>query len=139
MQNNDITVLVVEDDDIDYMTVKRSFAKRKIMNPMVRAIDGVEALEFLQTKKIEYPFIVLLDLKMPRMGGLEFLARLREDPELKDTVVFVLTTSKDEDDIHHSYEKNVAGYFLKEEASNSMMSLVDMLDGYWRIVQFPTK
>ncbi|CAM3715695.1 MULTISPECIES: response regulator [Pseudoalteromonas] len=139
MQDNDITVLVVEDDDIDYMTVKRSFSKRKIMNPMVRAIDGVEALELLKGKKIGYPYIILLDLKMPRMGGLEFLEKLRADSELKDTVVFVLTTSKDEDDIHYSYEKNVAGYFLKEEASDSMMSLVDMLDGYWRIVQFPTK
>ncbi|RRS08369.1 response regulator [Pseudoalteromonas sp. J010] len=139
MQNNDITVLVVEDDDVDYMTVKRSFAKRKIMNPMVRAIDGVEALELLRGGQVDYPFIILLDLKMPRMGGLEFLEKLRADSQLQETVVFVLTTSKDEDDIHHSYANNVAGYFLKEQASDSMSSLVDMLDGYWRIVQFPAK
>ncbi|MDW7548799.1 MULTISPECIES: hypothetical protein [Pseudoalteromonas] len=60
MQNNDITVLVVEDDDVDYMTVKRSFAKRKIMNPMVRAIDGVEALELLRGGQVDYRLLFFL-------------------------------------------------------------------------------
>ena len=133
----DITLLLVEDDDIDAMTVKRSFLKQRIANPIVRAYDGVEALEMLRAKTVSRPLIVLLDLQMPRMGGIEFLQELREDEELKDLVVFVLTTSKSEEDLVRSYRQQIAGYFIKGEVGESFLDVVNVLDNYWKVVQLP--
>lgn len=133
----DITLLLVEDDDIDAMTVQRSFVKQRIANPIVRAYDGVEALEMLRAKTVSRPLIVLLDLQMPRMGGIEFLQELREDEALKDLVVFVLTTSKSEEDLVRSYRQQIAGYFIKGEVGESFLDVVNVLDNYWKVVQLP--
>ncbi|MBQ4849912.1 response regulator [Pseudoalteromonas sp. MMG013] len=135
--NHDLNVLLVEDDDIDYMSIVRSFKKRKILNPITRAIDGVHALELLQTEKIKKPFIILLDLQMPRMNGLEFLAAVRDNEQLSDSVIFVLTTSSNEQDIVQSYQKHVAGYFIKDDISTQFLDVIDVLDGYWRILKLP--
>ncbi|MBQ4845511.1 response regulator [Pseudoalteromonas sp. MMG005] len=135
--NHDLNVLLVEDDDIDYMSIVRSFKKRKILNPITRAIDGVHALELLQTEKIKKPFIILLDLQMPRMNGLEFLAAVRDNQQLSDSVIFVLTTSSNEQDIVQSYQKHVAGYFIKDDISTQFLDVIDVLDGYWRILKLP--
>lgn len=135
--NHDLSVLLVEDDDIDYMSIVRSFKKRKILNPITRAIDGVHALELLQTEKIKKPFIILLDLQMPRMNGLEFLAAVRDNQQLSDSVIFVLTTSSNEQDIVQSYQKHVAGYFIKDDISTQFLDVIDVLDGYWRILKLP--
>ncbi|KAF7787004.1 hypothetical protein PRUB_a3847 [Pseudoalteromonas rubra] len=134
---NQVTLFVVEDDDIDFMTIKRSFKKMKIVNPLVRAKDGQEALEQLEANMIRLPFIMLLDLQMPRLSGLELLAKLRHSAQLKDTVVFVLTTSADERDIFDSYQHNVAGYFVKDEVGKEFLEVLSLLDGYWRIVHMP--
>ncbi|MBE0370667.1 response regulator [Pseudoalteromonas aurantia] len=135
--NHDLNVLLVEDDDIDYMSIVRSFKKRKILNPITRAIDGVHALELLQTEKVKKPFIILLDLQMPRMNGLEFLAAVRDNQQLSDSVIFVLTTSSNEQDIVQSYQKHVAGYFIKDGISTQFLDVIDVLDGYWRILKLP--
>ncbi|TMP45927.1 two-component system response regulator [Pseudoalteromonas citrea] len=135
--NHDLNVLLVEDDDIDFMSIVRSFKKRKILNKITRAIDGVHALELLREETIAKPFIVLLDLQMPRMSGLEFLDTIRNDDMLNDMVIFVLTTSDNEQDIVKSYKKHVAGYFLKDRVSDQFLDVVDVLDGYWRILQLP--
>ncbi|TMO56869.1 response regulator [Pseudoalteromonas aurantia] len=134
---HDLNVLLVEDDDIDFMSIVRSFKKRKILNKITRAIDGVHALELLREETITKPFIVLLDLQMPRMSGLEFLDTIRNDDMLNDMVIFVLTTSDNEQDIVKSYKKHVAGYFLKDRVSDQFLDVVDVLDGYWRILQLP--
>ncbi|WP_119862471.1 response regulator [Pseudoalteromonas sp. MSK9-3] len=135
--NHDLNVLLVEDDDIDFMSIVRSFKKRKILNKITRAIDGVHALELIREETIAKPFIVLLDLQMPRMSGLEFLNTIRNDDMLNDIVIFVLTTSDNEQDIVKSYKKHVAGYFLKDRVSDQFLDVVDVLDGYWRILQLP--
>lgn len=134
----DVTVLLVEDDDVDAMTVKRSFEKLRIANPIVRARDGIEALEMLRSDTISSPYIILLDLQMPRMGGIEFLQQVREDPNLRSSIIFVITTSKDDEDILASYEKNIAGYFLKDSTGYKFLEVVDLLHGYWKIAQLPT-
>jgi CheY-like chemotaxis protein len=134
---HDLNVLLVEDDDIDFMSIVRSFKKRKILNKITRAIDGVHALELLREETITKPFIVLLDLQMPRMSGLEFLDTIRNDDMLNDMVIFVLTTSDNEQDIVRSYKKHIAGYFLKDRVSDQFLDVVDVLDGYWRILQLP--
>jgi CheY-like chemotaxis protein len=137
MNNRDLNILLVEDDDIDFMSIIRSFKKRKILNKITRAIDGVHALELLRQERIPKPFVVLLDLQMPRMSGLEFLNTIRNDEVLNDIVIFVLTTSDNEQDIVKSYKKHVAGYFLKDRVSDQFLDVVDVLHGYWRILQLP--
>ncbi|MGX5174582.1 response regulator [Aliikangiella sp. IMCC44653] len=134
----EVKLFLIEDDDIDAMTVTREFKKQRISNPIVRARDGLEALEMLRTGKIERPYIILLDLRMPRMNGLEFLEAIRSDDDLKDSVVFVLTTSKDDRDITESYKKQIAGYFVKDQTGSEFLNVVNLLEGYWKVVHFPS-
>src|SRR3982751_3166509 len=97
-----VNILVVEDDEIDVESLKRLFSKKDIKNPVHYASNGIEALEIMRGEnnhaKVLKPYIVLLDINMPMMNGIEFLKEIRSDENLKDTVVFVLTTSpRDED------------------------------------------
>lgn len=131
------TILLVEDDDVDAKMVVRAFTKLRIANPIVRAKDGVSALELLRDNTVTRPYIILLDLNMPRMGGLEFLEQLRNDPVLNTSIVFVLTTSKDDEDKGAAYNQNIAGYIIKEKLQNGFDELVKLLDCYWRIVELP--
>lgn len=135
----EVTLLLVEDDEVDAMTVKRGLSKHKIANPLVRARNGLEAISIMESEEVPSPYVVLLDLQMPKMSGLEFLKNIREKEAFKKTVVFVLTTSKDEEDILTSYEFNVAGYFIKDEVGANFTKVIEMLDGYWKIVQLPTE
>lgn len=141
MPHSEATFLLVEDDDVDVMHLKRSFKQLKIANPMVVANDGIEAMDMLLGRNghdaLPKPYIVLLDLNMPRMNGLEFMKTLREDPVLKSTVIFVLTTSNDEQDKFRAYENHVAGYIVKREAGQSFLDALRMLDRYWRVVELP--
>ncbi|WP_337997079.1 response regulator [Oleispirillum naphthae] len=134
-----VTLLLVEDDDVDAMGVERALKKRRIANPLIRARDGIEALEFLRGDKVERPFLILLDLNMPRMGGLEFIRTLRADPDLSDAVVFVLTTSKSDEDMAAAYRAHVAGYIVKSEIGNCFNDLVELLDAYWQVVELPAR
>lgn len=134
-----VTLFVVEDDDVDYLTIQRSFKKKRIANNILRAKDGIEALEILRKGQLQRPFIMLLDLQMPRMTGIELLSELRNDSQLQDTTVFVLTTSSDEKDILNSYQFNVAGYFVKDEAGSEFLNIVTLLNGYWKVVHLPTQ
>lgn len=134
----EVTILLVDDDDVDAMGVIRALKKLRISNPVVRARDGVEALELLRhPTAIERPYIVLLDINMPRMNGLEMLAQLRRDPVLVRAVVFVLTTSAEEEDKLGAYEKNVAGYIVKNHIDDGFLRAMALLDHYWRIVELP--
>ncbi|MDA9556413.1 response regulator [Vibrio sp.] len=135
----EVSILLIEDDDVDAMSIERSFRKKRISNPIIRAYDGIEALEFLNNENVERPIIILLDLQLPRMNGIEFLKRLRADEKLTDLVVFVLTTSKAEEDIVASYKQHIAGYFVKGETGAGFLSVVDMLDCYWKVVYLPKK
>ena len=141
MQHSQATFLLVEDDDVELMILKRSFKKLKIANPIIVAHDGIEALSILRGEDdhdpIKEPYIILLDLNMPRMNGIEFLVELRKDPELSRAVVFVLTTSNDERDKLLAYDKHIAGYIVKSNAGESFINALDMLDRYWRVVELP--
>lgn len=136
-KSKEVTLLLVEDDDIDAMTIERSFKTNRIANPIVRAYDGQEAFEMLKSNNVNSPYIILLDLQMPRMNGIEFLEALRANKELSHSVVFVLTTSKAEEDMIAGYEHNIAGYFLKDESGDNFIDLVNVLDSYWKVVHFP--
>ena len=140
MVGKNVNILLVEDDEVDQQAVKRAFDKFGISNPLIIAEDGKEALEILRGGKghvIKRPFIVLLDLNMPRMGGHTFLQELRNDPDLKNTVVFVLTTSKDAGDMAKAYSMNVAGYIVKGDLNLSASQTVPFLRDYWNTVKIP--
>lgn len=117
-----LNVLLVEDDEVDVMNVKRAFKKKNITNPLYVASNGLEALQMLRgqngnSSKIPLTRrIILLDLNMPRMGGLEFLHELRADSNLKSIPAIILTTSDEDRDRVEAYNLNVAGYLLKPVA-----------------------
>jgi CheY-like chemotaxis protein len=141
LTHSTLTILLIDDDKIDIMAVERSFRDLKIANPVVVAHNGIEALEYLRgengREKVPTPYLVLLDLNMPRMGGLEFLDELRRDTNLQSTIVFVMTTSAAEEDRARAYGKNVAGYVLKQRSGQSFLEAIAMLEHYWRVVEFP--
>ena len=141
MNSNMVTVLLVDDDKVDAMAVRRSFRELKIANPIVEAHDGIVALEHLRGQngheKLPSPCLVLLDLNMPRMDGIEFLTELRNDPQLRSTLVFVMTTSSAEEDRTRAYDRNVAGYVLKHRPGQSFLKAISILEHYWRVIEFP--
>lgn len=139
--DSEMTVFLVDDDDIVCESVSRSFRKQGVPLPIVTAFDGMEALEILrglhQSKKITNPFVVLLDLNMPRMNGFEFLQEVRSDPNLAPIVIFVFTTSNDESDRTRAYRDNVAGYIVKSSVGPQFSRLTSLLDSYRKAVILP--
>ncbi len=136
------SILLVEDDDADAKAIVRSFQKAKIGNPIRRAIDGLEALDILkgdngQTKLAE-PFILVVDLNMPRMNGIEFVEAVRSDERLNQSIVFILSTSKRDEDKTAAYNLNVAGYIVKATAGADFLALASLMDSYGRIVELPS-
>ncbi|MCA9563102.1 MAG: response regulator, partial [Myxococcales bacterium] len=102
--------------------------------------DGVEALGMLKgnpDRALKKPFVVILDLNMPRMTGLEFLQVVREHRSLRDLVIFVLSTSASPSDLETAYRFSVAGYLVKSDDSNQYQNFVNMLADYWSLVTFP--
>lgn len=142
-ETRDIHILLVEDDEIDAEAIRRAFRAQRILNPITVAPDGMEALDVLRgqngQEKLPRPYIVLLDINMPRMNGIEFLQTLREDRTLRSSIVFVLTTSDRDEDIMAAYDQQIAGYLLKSRAGKDFIDLVSMLDSYWRVVEFPVE
>lgn len=141
MTGREVTVLLVEDNTVDQEAIRRAFTQHRIANPIVAANDGVEALAILRgeggREQLPRPFLVLLDLNLPRMNGIEVLRELRADPMLRDSIVFVLTTSKRDEDRVASYQLNVAGYMHKSDVGASFIRLIGLLDHYWKVVEFP--
>ncbi len=133
----EVTLLVVDDDDIDAIALERALRKLRLLNTVHRARDGQEALNLLRTGVIPSPYIILLDLNMPRMNGLEFLQVLRTDPTLTHAVVFVLTTSKSDEDLVAAYRKHVAGYVLKQHMDRDFLEVIGLIEHYWRLVELP--
>lgn len=138
----EVNILLVEDDEIDVRFIKKTFQTHKIDNPIYLASDGVEALEILRGEggheQLQRPYLILLDLNMPRMSGIQFLKELRGDPKLSDSIVFVLTTSEHDDDKESAYALNIAGYLLKSGIGGDFVNAVHMLEHFMVSIQFPT-
>lgn len=133
-----MNILLVEDDQVDVMNVRRAFDRNRITNPLYVAGDGIEGLRMLRSGEVPVGRrIVLLDLNMPRMNGIEFLREIRNDPELHLTPVVVLTTSNDERDKIDAYNFNVAGYLLKPVTFVNFVEVMAALNKYWTLVEFP--
>jgi len=141
MQRNgkNVTILLVDDDTVDVMAVRRAIDRSGIGGQIVTANDGLEALQKLKDgNSVPRPYLVLLDLNMPRMNGIEFLTAARRDPDINDAIVFVLTTSKAEEDKRKAYEHNIAGYIVKEGSAGGYINTADLLHNYSRIVELPS-
>jgi CheY-like chemotaxis protein len=138
LSNPVLNILLVEDDEVDVMNVKRAFEKNHITNPLFVAGNGLEALEKLRNGEVpQARRIVLLDLNMPRMNGIEFLRQLRSDPALAATPVIVLTTSNNDHDKIEAYNLNVAGYLVKPVTFAEFSELMVTLNKYWTLVEMP--
>jgi len=131
------TLFIVDDDDIDAIALERALRKLRLLNTVIRARDGREALDLLRAGKVSSPYMILLDLNMPRMNGLEFLESLRTDPLLTHAVVFVLTTSKSDEDLVAAYRQHVAGYVFKQHMDRDFLEVVGLIEHYWRLVELP--
>ncbi len=133
-----LNILLVEDDEVDVMNIRRAFKKGNITNPLYVAGNGLEALEVLRGDEMPRSRrLVLLDLNMPRMNGIEFLRELRADPELSPTPVVVLTTSDAERDKVEAYNLHVAGYLLKPVTFSNFCETMASLNKYWALVEMP--
>ena len=138
-----LNILLVEDDDLDVINVQRAFKKNKISNPLYVAGNGLEALDLLRGVDGEPPTVpserrlILLDLNMPKMNGIEFLRELRADPALALTPVIVLTTSGEDRDKVEAYNLSVAGYILKPVTLAHFIETIATLNKYWTLSEVP--
>lgn len=129
--------LIVEDDEIDYMQIQRSLQKLKISNELIRAKNGVEAQDIINSLN-NVPYLILLDLNMPLMNGYEFLDWLRASDQ-PTTPVVVLTTSSDPEDIKTVYQKCVCGYIVKPIDINKFIEVMSVVGQYWNVCQIPKR
>ncbi|MDQ3367270.1 MAG: response regulator [Myxococcota bacterium] len=133
-----LNILLVDDDEVDVMTVKRAFQKANITNRLFVASNGIEALELLRGDQIpRQRRLILLDLNMPKMNGLEFLRELRQDPELCALSVVVLTTSNEDRDRVDAFQLNVSGYLLKPVTFHTFADVMATLNKYWTLMEMP--
>lgn len=134
-----LKILLVDDDDVDYMNVKRAFRKNNIDHELEYKPNGLEGLEYLRSVKNsdELPHVILLDINMPKMNGHEFLKELRSDDKLKHIVVYVLTTSSQNSDISKAYSQQVSGYLVKPLDFTEFKTTVKKLSDLWNVQKFP--
>ncbi|MFQ5944163.1 MAG: response regulator [Anaerolineales bacterium] len=138
------SILLVEDDEVDVMGVKRSFAHNKVANPLLVVGDGEQALAFLRheneysdPEKYPTPCIILLDLKLPRMGGIEFLQVIKNDPDFLEIPVVVFSASDEEADVRESFRNGVAGYIVKPVTFEKFAEAIATFDLYWTLSELP--
>jgi CheY-like chemotaxis protein len=137
MQNSK-PILLIEDDDVDVMTVKRALNDLKVSNELVTAGDGEEAIQYLRSKSAAKPCIVLLDLNMPKMDGTEFLKIVKADKALKKIPVVILTTSNSDRDVIDSFERGAAGYMVKSVDYEKFVETIRAIDQYWTLSKLPS-
>ena len=135
--NNNKYILLVEDDAVDVMTVKRAARKLGIKNPIRHGENGEEGLAILEEHDPDLPAIILLDINMPKMNGLEFLKVIKEHPRFKVVPVIMLTTSREDQDRYQSFNHSVAGYMVKPVEFKKFLDVMDIIRKYWSISEFP--
>jgi CheY-like chemotaxis protein len=131
------SILLVEDDVVDQMSVKRALKELRVSNNLAIANNGLEGLEYLKDLENQPPGIILLDINMPKMNGLEFLQVLKKDGRLRKIPVIILTTSKEDQDRLESFELGVAGYMLKPVDYTKFVEVIRTIHSYWKLSQLP--
>lgn len=130
-------IMLVEDDSVDAMTVKRALKELKVNNPLVIQTNGEEALNYLRTDDNRKPCVILLDLNMPKMNGIEFLKIAKDNAVFRQIPVVVLTTSQDEQDKVESFQLSVAGYIVKPADYKKFVDAMKTVDLYWTLSELP--
>lgn len=132
-------ILLVEDDSVDAMTVRRALKELNRPNPLIHKTNGQEALEYLRDAGNERPYVILLDLNMPKMNGIEFLRIVKADDLLKSIPIVVLSTSNEECDIAESFKLNVTGYIVKQVDYKKFVETIRAIDRYWSLSEMPNE
>lgn len=132
-------ILLIEDDSVDAMTVKRAMRDLHITNDLVHAINGEDAMKYLEDHDKEKPFVILLDLNMPKMNGIEFLRTVKSKLILKTIPVIVFTTSKEKQDIHESFQLGAAGYMTKPVDYAKFVDVLSTVMLYWNASELPVQ
>ena len=130
-------IMLVEDDDVDAMTVRRAFKDLNVTNKLVHSVNGEEALKYLHNPGNETPCVILLDLNMPKMNGTEFLGIVKSEEALKQIPVIVLTTSTEECDITESFKHSVGGYIVKPVDYKKFVEAIRTINMYWTLSELP--
>lgn len=130
-------ILLVEDDKVDAMTVRRALKEIKVTNNVILAANGEEAIEYLLKPDSEMPCIILLDLNMPKMNGLEFMKIAKENEKLRKIPIVVLTTSSEERDRMNSFQNGVAGYMTKPVDYQQFVDVIKTINIYWTLSELP--
>jgi CheY-like chemotaxis protein len=132
-------LLLVEDDQIDARSVKRALEDLNMADSMVHLSNGEEALEYLRSGVNELPCLILLDLNMPKMNGIEFLKEVKKDPGLRRIPIVVLTTSREDRDVMGTFEHSVAGYMVKPIDYQKFVKTVHTITDYWSLSVLPSE
>lgn len=135
--NQNKSILLIEDDRVDAMTVKRSLKELKVTNPLNHCMNGEEGIQWLEEHENDLPGIILLDLNMPKMNGIEFLTEIRKREKFKMLPVVVLTTSKEQQDMLDTFNLNVAGYMIKPVDYEQFLQVMKTISFYWSFSQLP--
>lgn len=130
-------ILLVEDDLVDAMTVKRALEDIGATEGMVHLSNGEEALDYLRSEINEMPFLILLDLNMPKMNGKDFLRIIKQDERLSRIPVIVLTTSQDGKDVDDSFRSSAAGYMTKPLDYEKFLLKIRTIEDYWALNRLP--
>ncbi len=130
-------LLLVEDDEVDVLTVRRALRDLRVSNELLVAGNGEEALAVLEDPEVQRPALILLDLNMPRMNGLEFLRAARQRDILSNIPVVVLTTSRQDQDIFDGFNLAVAGYMIKPVDYRKFVEIMQAIDLYWTLSELP--
>ena len=143
---NSIEILLVEDNPQDLELAQRALRKARLANRIQVARDGAEALEFIfcegafSSRRIDdTPKVILLDLKLPKVDGLEVLQRIKSDPRTKAIPVVILTSSKEQNDVVESYQLGVNSYIVKPVNFEGFLEAVQQLGVYWLLLNEPPK
>jgi CheY-like chemotaxis protein len=131
------SILLVEDDNVDAMTVKRAMRDLNVGHNVIHSINGEEALKYLNGPDKEKPLLILLDLNMPKMNGIEFLKIVKTNPELKTIPIIVLTTSKEKRDVFESFELGASGYMVKPVDYTKFVEILGKIMSYWGSSELP--
>ncbi|MFZ5801635.1 MAG: response regulator [Candidatus Omnitrophota bacterium] len=134
---SDQKILLVEDDEVDVMSIERALKELGVPNEVKVAANGEEALRWLMESGHALPGLILLDINMPVMNGIEFLQHLKKDPERKKIPVVMLTSSREEIDKHQAFTLGVAGYMVKPVDPNKYFSVMKTISVYWKTSELP--
>jgi CheY-like chemotaxis protein len=130
-------ILLIEDDSVDAMTVKRAMRDLHITNYIIHTVNGEDAIKYLVDPETEKPFVILLDLNMPKMNGIEFLKAIKANPDLKTIPVIVFTTSKEKQDVLDSFQLGAAGYMIKPVDYAKFVEVISTVMVYWNSSELP--